>query len=113
MAWSKTVTGDGENASERGGPTSEGNLELFFDLVFTFAMSQVTQLMLHDMSARGFGRGAAGRPPVRAGGARTARGLVGLGWLHLADQHIRHRQRPARGGCHRCNGGNARRRSGT
>jgi low temperature requirement protein LtrA len=28
------------------GSTAEGNLELFFDLVFTFAMSQVTQLML-------------------------------------------------------------------
>lgn len=37
---------------------SEGNLELFFDLVFTFAMSQVTQLVLHDLSPSGFGRAA-------------------------------------------------------
>jgi low temperature requirement protein LtrA len=53
-----TVTGDHQSSSGRGGTTSEGNLELFFDLVFTFAMSQVTQLMLHDMSPRGFGRAA-------------------------------------------------------
>ncbi|WP_240431223.1 low temperature requirement protein A [Mycobacterium kyogaense] len=38
--------------------TSEGNLELFFDLVFSFAMSQVTQLMLQDLSPAGFGRAA-------------------------------------------------------
>jgi low temperature requirement protein LtrA len=50
------MSGDDQNSSERAGSSSEGNLELFFDLVFTFAMSQVTQLMLHDMSARGFGR---------------------------------------------------------
>jgi low temperature requirement protein LtrA len=31
---------------------------LFFDLVFTFAMAQVTQLMLHDLSPSGFGRAA-------------------------------------------------------
>jgi low temperature requirement protein LtrA len=47
-----------EDSDEHAGPTSEGNLELFFDLVFTFAMSQVTQLMLHDLSARGFGQAA-------------------------------------------------------
>lgn len=34
-----------------------GYLELFFDLTFVFAMSQVTHLMLHDMSWQGFGRG--------------------------------------------------------
>jgi low temperature requirement protein LtrA len=50
------VSGNDRDSGEQAGPTSEGNLELFFDLVFTFAMSQVTQLMLHDMSARGFGR---------------------------------------------------------
>lgn len=36
---------------------SVGYLELFFDLTFVFAMSQVTHLMLHDMSWQGFGRG--------------------------------------------------------
>ena len=36
---------------------SVGNLELFFDLTFVFAMSQVTHLMLHDISWQGFGRG--------------------------------------------------------
>jgi low temperature requirement protein LtrA len=52
------VTSDDENSSESEGSTSEGNLELFFDLVFTFAMSQVTQLVLHDPSARELGRAA-------------------------------------------------------
>src|SRR5205809_3466065 len=52
-----TVTPDDQDTSEGRGP-SEGNLELFFDLVFTFAMSQVTQLMLHDLSPRGFGHAA-------------------------------------------------------
>ncbi|OBA59077.1 low temperature requirement protein A [Mycobacterium sp. 1100029.7] len=52
------MTDDDQDTSGRGGATSEGNLELFFDLVFTFAMSQVTQLMLHDLSPSGFGRAA-------------------------------------------------------
>jgi low temperature requirement protein LtrA len=34
-----------------------GNLELFFDLTFVYAMSQVTHLMLSDISWQGFGRG--------------------------------------------------------
>ena len=34
-----------------------GFLELFFDLTFVFAMSQVTHLMLHDISWQGFSRG--------------------------------------------------------
>jgi low temperature requirement protein LtrA len=50
--------GDDENSTQDAGPRSEGNLELFFDLVFTFAMSQVTQLVLHDLSPTGFGRAA-------------------------------------------------------
>jgi low temperature requirement protein LtrA len=37
---------------------SVGNLELFFDLTFVYAMSQVTYLMLTDVSWQGFGRGA-------------------------------------------------------
>ena len=36
---------------------SVGTLELFFDLVFVYAMSQVTILMLSDISWAGFGRG--------------------------------------------------------
>lgn len=52
------MTDQRENDTEQEGSTSEGNLELFFDLVFTFAMSQVTQLMLHDLSPTGFGRAA-------------------------------------------------------
>ena len=52
------MTGDDDASNDGGGPTSEGNLELFFDLVFTFAMSQVTQLVLHDPSPTGFGRAA-------------------------------------------------------
>ncbi|WP_446223612.1 low temperature requirement protein A [Nocardia sp. IBHARD005] len=36
---------------------SVGNLELFFDLTFVYAMSQVTLLMLSDISWQGFGRG--------------------------------------------------------
>lgn len=36
---------------------SVGYLELFFDLTFVFAMSQVTHLMLQDISWQGFGRG--------------------------------------------------------
>jgi len=53
-----TDTRDREESGDGSGSRSEGNLELFFDLVFTFAMSQVTQLMLHDLSPRGFGRAA-------------------------------------------------------
>lgn len=36
---------------------SVGTLELFFDLVFGYAMPQVTILMLADTSWAGFGRG--------------------------------------------------------
>lgn len=49
---------DDENSVHTRGPRSEGNLELFFDLVFTFAMSQVTLLVLRDLSPTGFGRAA-------------------------------------------------------
>jgi low temperature requirement protein LtrA len=37
---------------------SVGVLELFFDLVYVYAMSQVTDLVLEDVSWTGFGRGA-------------------------------------------------------
>lgn len=47
---------DGQNSTSAEDSRSEGNLELFFDLVFTFAMSQVTQLMLRDLSPTGVGR---------------------------------------------------------
>ncbi|OBJ52385.1 low temperature requirement protein A [Mycobacterium sp. 1423905.2] len=52
------MTDQHEDTTTQEDSTSEGNLELFFDLVFTFAMSQVTQLMLHDLSPSGFGRAA-------------------------------------------------------
>lgn len=50
--------GDDESSTRDAGPRSEGNLELFFDLVFTFAMSQVTLLVVRDLSPTGFGRAA-------------------------------------------------------
>lgn len=46
-----------ESALEESDERSVGYLELFFDLTFVFAMSQVTHLMLHDISWAGFGRG--------------------------------------------------------
>ena len=51
---------DGDRLDDQGssgGDQSPGNLELFFDLVFVFAMSQVTQLMLNNISWLSFGRG--------------------------------------------------------
>jgi low temperature requirement protein LtrA len=47
---------DADESRETDG-RSMGNLELFFDLTFVFAMSQVTHLMLHDISWQGIGRG--------------------------------------------------------
>src|SRR5690349_20328268 len=44
--------------SEEPEDRSVGNLELFFDLTFVFAIPQVTHLRLHDISWQGFGRGA-------------------------------------------------------
>jgi low temperature requirement protein LtrA len=64
-----TVYDDGDAAGELVGrepdavesPGSDGRsvgtLELFFDLTFVYAMSQVTHLMLSDISWQGFGRG--------------------------------------------------------
>ncbi|GAA4726780.1 low temperature requirement A protein (LtrA) [Promicromonospora umidemergens] len=49
------------NASEPGTETDDRTtdpLELFFDLVFVFAMSQVTQLMLAEGTWLRLGRGA-------------------------------------------------------
>jgi len=54
------MDGDDQPSDHRSGPRSEGNLELFFDLVFTFAMSQVTLLAVRDLSPTGFGRAALG-----------------------------------------------------
>lgn len=48
---------DGSRDSEDTDGRSVGNLELFFDLTFVYAMSQVTHLMLSDVSWQGFGRG--------------------------------------------------------
>ncbi len=39
-----------EQAAEDTADRSVGTLELFFDLVFVYAMSQVTALMLEDIS---------------------------------------------------------------
>ncbi|GAB3269687.1 low temperature requirement protein A [Arthrobacter pigmenti] len=47
----------GEQGSDTAAERSVGTLELFFDLVFVYAMSQVTILMLADISWVGFGRG--------------------------------------------------------
>lgn len=57
---SDSTPGDDPGSTSGGdrGSKSEGNLELFFDLVFIFAMSQVTRLMLQDLSPAGFGRAA-------------------------------------------------------
>lgn len=49
---------DRQNEAQSGQSRSEGNLELFFDLVFTLAMAQVTRLMLQDLSPGSFGRAA-------------------------------------------------------
>jgi low temperature requirement protein LtrA len=48
----------GDQSLDSGDERSQGNLELFFDLVFTFAMAQVTQLVLHNMSWSGMGQAA-------------------------------------------------------
>ena len=48
---------DESGESQETNPRSVGSLELFFDLTFVYAMSQVTHLMLHDISWHGFGRG--------------------------------------------------------
>jgi low temperature requirement protein LtrA len=71
MLWQRNITGEqgatimttsrdpdtGESDSQEPDERSVGYLELFFDLTFVFAMSQVTHLMLHDISWQGFGRG--------------------------------------------------------
>ena len=46
-----------EQAAEDTADRSVGTLELFFDLVFVYAMLQVTVLMLADISWAGIGRG--------------------------------------------------------
>ena len=46
----------GETQAE--GERRTSYLELFFDLVFVFAITQVTALILHDLSAGGIARGA-------------------------------------------------------
>lgn len=51
----KPVAGGSESQEPDERPV--GFLELFFDLTFVFAMSQVTHLMLHDISWQGFGHG--------------------------------------------------------
>ena len=60
---------DAFEGRENGDDRTSDTLELFFDLVFVFAMSQVTDLMLAELSWTGFGHG------------------VGPGVLRVADQH--------------------------
>jgi low temperature requirement protein LtrA len=52
-----STAASGEQAPENTADRSVGTLELFFDLVFVYAMSQVTILMLADISWSGFGHG--------------------------------------------------------
>lgn len=51
---------DSDTGARRNDSGSVGKLELFFDLVFVYAMSQVTELILAGVSWRGFVRGALG-----------------------------------------------------
>lgn len=50
----------GEPDARDDGGASVGHLELFFDLVFVYAMAQVTELVSADVSWRGFAHGALG-----------------------------------------------------
>jgi low temperature requirement protein LtrA len=54
------AVGDDEPTARDSGSGSVGNLELFFDLVFVYAMAQLTELVLADVSWRGFGHGVLG-----------------------------------------------------
>jgi low temperature requirement protein LtrA len=51
---------DDEPTARDSGSGSVGNLELFFDLVFVYAMAQLTELVRADVSWRGFGHGVLG-----------------------------------------------------
>ncbi|AGB26602.1 putative membrane protein [Mycobacterium sp. JS623] len=57
MTTSRERGSDASQKSRETDPRSVGSLELFFDLTFVYAMSQVTHLMLIDISWHGFGRG--------------------------------------------------------
>ena len=56
-------------------------LELFFDLVFVFALTQITYLMSENPTWEGLGQGH----------ARARRTVVGMGCLCVADELHRHR----------------------
>ncbi len=72
-------------------------LELFFDLIFVFALTQVTGLVVADPTWAGLVRGL----------RRARRALVGMGCVCLADEHDRSRGR-GRAACHvRCDGRDA------
>ena len=62
-------------------------LELFFDLVFVFAITQVTAFIAKDPSWEGLVRGL----------MVLCRGVVGLGGVRVADRHAGHRGRTACG----------------
>ena len=46
--------------AEAAGAKRVGFLELFFDLVFVFAVTQLVDLLLEDHTAAGWGRAATG-----------------------------------------------------
>ena len=51
---SRAVSGSGlELGREQGGEHQVAPLELFFDLIFVFAITQVTSLLAHDPTWRG------------------------------------------------------------
>ena len=77
-------------------------LELFFDLVFVFAITQVTSLLARDPTWGGVLRGS-----LVLGGD-----LVGLDRLRVADEHARRRRGRRAAGDARGDGGDARRRAG-
>lgn len=57
---SETSEPGSEAGARDSGSGSVGDLELFFDLVFVYAMAQLTELVRDDVSWRGFGHGVLG-----------------------------------------------------
>jgi len=57
---SEDLESDGQPDARDDDDASVGHLELFFDLVFVYAMSRVTELVSADVSWRGFAHGALG-----------------------------------------------------
>jgi low temperature requirement protein LtrA len=64
MSDERATPSSDEQAPEESQDRSVGTLELFFDLVFVYAMAQVTVLMLADILWAGFGHGLLGLAAV-------------------------------------------------